>query len=286
MTEEIGPGIYPGMSQAEYNRIPGLHWSVLRRFKKSAKHARSEELHPPDPTAAMEFGNAFHRLVLEPDRFAEEYVVRPEDAPRRQGKANLEWWAKFEEANKGKAVLTKKEMDELAAMRNGLFENERAAELLSDPKALREVVVIWDIERPGEKKAKNIRCKGKLDLVTRWRGLSIVADVKTTSDASPHWFSRDLDKFDYAGQIVWYTDGLNSVKPLEGAERVPYFLAIEKEQPHDAVVYELGQASRDQARIDAAKYLDRYIEARDANNWPGLPDGTIELPSWAFKYEE
>jgi exodeoxyribonuclease VIII len=282
MAEEIGPGIYPGMTQAEYNRIPGLHWSTLRRFKKSAKHARSQELHPPDATSAQEFGNAFHRMVLEPDRFAEEYVVRPEDAPRRQGKANLEWWAKFEAANEGKAVITKKEMDELTAMRDGLFENERAAELLTDRKALHEVVIVWDVERNGKK----IRSKGKLDLVARWQGLSVVADVKTTSDASPHWFSRDLDKYDWAGQIVWYTDGLNAVSPLEGAERVPYFLAIEKEAPHDAVVYELGQASRDQARVDAGKYLDRYVEASEADYWPGLPDGTIELPSWAFKYEE
>lgn len=280
MSDTIEPGIYPGMSQAEYNALPGVHWSVLRRFKKSAMHARTMELKPPEPTAPMELGTAFHRLVLEPKSFEEEYIIVPEDAPRRQGKANLEWWARFDEEHKGKGRLKKKELDELLAMKAGLYANERAAELLNDPKALREVAVIWD--DPKHK----VRCKGKLDLVAQWQGISIVADVKTTRDASAHWFARDLDTYDYAGQIVWYVDALNVLSPLEGAERVPYFLAVENDEPWCGVVYELGAASRDQARIDAGKYLDRYVEATNEGRWPGYPDGVIELPSWSFKYED
>ena len=276
---EIGPGFYPGMSNEDYRQARGTNWSVLRKFKKSAKHARAAQLKPQPPTKEMVLGQAFHALVLEPERFAKEFVKVPEDAPRRQGKANMEWWERFDKENGGRLRISDSDWTEIHCWRTGLYDNPRAAELLNDPKAYRECAIVWDDPETG------IRCKGRLDLVARWQGISVVADVKTTQDATPFSFGKDLDYFDYAGQIMFYLDGLNTIRPLGGGERVPYFLAVEKQEPFDAVVYELGQASREQARINARTYLTRYAEAQKHGAWPGLQDGVIELPAYAFKYE-
>jgi exodeoxyribonuclease VIII len=270
------PGIYPGMSEAEYRATRGWNWSVIRKFKRSAAHARVEMLAPPEPNEEMTFGHAFHRLVLEPDTFEREFVVVPEDAPRRQGKANMDWWAQFDEANKGRGRLTSKEAATLFSMRDGLLANPRVAELLAQPRALRELVVVWDDPE------FNVRCKGKLDLVAPWKGRTVVADLKSERDASDWWFAKDLDTYDWAGQIVWYTDGLQRVAPVQGGERIPYFLVVEKEPPFAAVVYELGQASREVARAQGRELLRRAVQAERDGLWPGYRDGLIELPTYAL----
>jgi hypothetical protein len=279
---DVEPGIYPGLSYAEYDQIRGLNWSVLRRFKKSAAHARAEQLAPPEPSDDMNFGQAFHTLVLEPSKFEERYVLVPEDAPARRSKVDKEWWAVFEEANKGRERIRQEELAELQTMVNGLYANRRAQELLTDPRALREVVVVWDWS-DGK---TTVRCKGRIDLVSRWQGVSIVADVKTSRDAGPWSFGKDLDSYDWAGQIVWYTDGLQTVRPMQGGERIPYFLVVEKEAPFCGVVYELGQASREAARAQARRLIGRYVEAERTGLWPGYPDGVIELPSYALNRTE
>src|SRR5262245_33279620 len=236
--EDVPPGVYPGLSYDEYDRIRGINWSVLRRFKKSAAHARSEMIEPPEPSEAQEFGQAFHRLVLEPARFDQDYVLVPDDAPTRRSNAGKQWWAVYEEQTKGKTRLTSAQWQELQRLRDSLMRNALAAELLSEPKALREVVVVWDDQEAGE------RCQGRLDLVTRSVGRTVVADVKTDMDASARKFSYHLDDYDWAGQIQWYVDGLQSVAPVRGGERVPMFIVVEKEPPYCCVVYELGLVSR------------------------------------------
>jgi PDDEXK-like domain of unknown function (DUF3799) len=274
--EDVPTGIYPGLTYDEYDRIRGVNWSVLRRFKKSAAHARSEMIEPPEPSEAMEFGQAFHRLVLEPSRFDEEYVLVPDDAPTRRSNAGKAWWEAYEEQTKGKTRLTSKAWEELQRLRAALFANATAAELLSDPKALREVAVVWDDAETGE------RCKGRLDLVSRSTGRSVVADVKTDADASAWKFSAHLDSYDWAGQLQWYVDGLQTVAPMRGSERVPLFVVVEKEPPYCAVVYELGRTSRDVARQHARRYMSRYIQAQRTGLWPGYQDAVIELPAYVL----
>jgi hypothetical protein len=283
---EVEPGIYPGLTYNEYDQIRGLNWSVLRRFKKSAAHARAEQLAPPEPSDDMDFGNAFHTLVLEPAKFDERYVIVPEDAPARRSKVDKEWWAVFEEENKGRERVKPVELAELRRMRDGLYANPRAAELLTDPRALREVVVVWDWIDTSVPGGYSVRCKGRIDLVSRWQGVSIVADVKTARDAGTWSFGKDLDTYDYAGQIVWYRDGLQSVRPMQGGERIPYFLVVEKEEPFCGVVYELGQASREAGRAMALRLMARYVEAERSGLWPGYPDGVLELPSYALNRTE
>lgn len=264
------------MSEVDYRATPGWNWSVIRKFKRSAAHARSAQLEQPEPSDEMNLGNAFHCLMLRPGDFENEYVAVPPDAPRRQGKANLEWWSAFEAANPGKARLTAPEMSDLLAWRDGLLSNARAAELLAAPRALREVVVVWDDEEFG------VRCKAKLDLVAPWRGRTVIADLKTTRNAESWSFAKDLDTYDWASQIVFYRDGLQTVAPVQGGERIPYFLAVEKEPPYCGVVYELGQASRDAARSQAREMLRRAVEAEREGRWPGYPDSVIELPTYAL----
>lgn len=274
--EDAAPGVYPGMTYDQYDRLRGLNWSVLRRFRKSAAHARSEMVEPPEPTEAQDFGQAFHRLILEPDRFADEYVLVPEDAPTRRSNAGKQWWDIFKEETKGKSRLMPGQWAELQRLRESVYQNATAAELLADPRALREVAVVWDDPATG------VRCKGRLDLVSRSQGRSVVVDVKTDADASAWRFAQHLDAYDWAGQIMWYVDGLQAVAPMRGGERIPLFVAVEKEPPYCCVTYELGQTSREVARQHARRYMSRYVEAQRTGLWPGYEDAVIELPGYVL----
>lgn len=273
---DVAPGFYPGLSYDEYDRIRGLNWSVLRRFKKSAAHARSEQIEPPEPSEEMEEGNALHTMLLEPGRFTTDYVIVPEEAPTRRSNAGKAWWEEFERATAGKTRLTSDQLERIQRWRDSVYTNALATELLNDPRALKECVIVWDDPE------FEVRCKGRIDLAAPSQGRSIVADVKTTIDAGPWWFGKALDDYDWAGQIMWYTDGLQTVRPLQGAERIPYFIAVEKKAPFCTVVYELGQSSREVARQQARRYMQRWVEAERQGFWPGYPDAVIELPVYVL----
>lgn len=277
VSAEVGPGIYPGLTYAEYDQIRAINWSVLRKFRRSPAHARLQMTDPPEPTDEADTGNAFHRFVLQPEEFAKEYLVVPADAPGRRSNKDKEWWRQFEEENKGRTLLTAKELEELAAWRDGLYRSENVRTLLDDPDARRELTIVWKDSDTG------LLCKGRIDLVSRALGATMVVDFKTAVDASDFGFRSAISRFGYAGQIMFYSDGLNVLAPMpKGSSRTPAFVPVEKTPPYCARVLSLGIASQEAARQQWRDFLKMYREAVEQNYWPGYPDGEIDLPKWAL----
>lgn len=80
----IEPGIYFGMDEAEYHAAPALSSSGIRHLLVSPldywinSHMNPEYV--DEKTPAMEIGTAFHRRLLEPERFAAMYAPIPSKA--------------------------------------------------------------------------------------------------------------------------------------------------------------------------------------------------------------
>jgi hypothetical protein len=320
------PGIYGDISNADYHGGEGASNSMLCKLQNSSPlhlHASRTSANDNQPTAAMRIGTAFHMLVLEPELFNESYVlplVLPEDAlstiddlkaalkdagEKVSGtKAELierlkavcpdakiadELKQRYAVANAGRTIISIEERDQLYAMRDAVMAHPSASKVLTGSKYVTEYSAYAVDPVTGEL----IRVRPDL-----WRMDGIVADLKTTDDASPEGFARSIAKYGYDMQHPFYLDTLNEALRQSKSDdfakhptsaKAFVFIAVEKAFPHAVQVYVLDDES---VALGRAKYrgaLERYAECRHTNTWPGYSDGsvqTISLPQWHLKQNE
>ena len=81
----VEPGVYFDLSNADYHGGEGVNKGLLDQVHRSPLHAKAalDAANDNDPTLAQIIGSAFHTLLLEPHKFADEYVVEltQADAP-------------------------------------------------------------------------------------------------------------------------------------------------------------------------------------------------------------
>lgn len=265
-------GIYVGISRSDYEAIPAINCSILKHFRRSAAHAREYMIHPQEPTAAMDFGTAFHCSVLEPEKFKNEYVVAPKID--RRTKVGKEEWANFEAENRGKELIDADDMELLLGMAKSCREDQFVSSLLSSP-GKNEVGVVWT--DPDTK----MRCKCLIDRITSWAGWTVVIDFKTTDNATPSIFSLSVAKYGYHEQAAYYLEGL---KRFSDIPRRWIFVAVEKKRPFSLACYELPEAELELGKALWQSHLKQYAECLKTNIWPAYPAGLhpIRLPKWEF----
>lgn len=276
MSELPHLGLHRDVPEVVYESWPAARSSVLKRFERSAAHAREAMLHPSEPTPALELGQAVHRAILEPDRFATEYVAAPKvDRRTTAGKAE---WSAFQAEYKDHAILSAEDFALAGALRDAAWSHPLVAEILRAP-GMNEVSACWIDGETGE------ACKARIDGLRRWLGRSLIVDVKTTKDASPSGFGREAIRYGYDAQMAHYRMGLANLAPME---RGCAIVALEKDPPHCAVVYVLPEEVIALGERKVRRWLARYAEARRTDTWPGYATElqTLELPAWAWKEDE
>jgi hypothetical protein len=204
--------------------------SALRRF---ARTGQSPELAMRTSVVPKEatLGDALHAMLLEPDRFDEDFVIG-DAPPPNDGEA----------APEQRTWLSAAACKSLAAM--------RAAVLGYEQLPLRE----W-LER-GE---REISCYWTDDAGGRWKARpdclfdDVIVELKTASDIRPNHFMKSRRRFGYDLQAAHYVDG---VTRLIG--RTPRFLyvAVESVRPHGIWVHEPEPAA---LAVATANLLDVRI---------------------------
>ncbi|MFZ1546005.1 MAG: PD-(D/E)XK nuclease-like domain-containing protein, partial [Candidatus Nitrotoga sp.] len=128
-----------------YHASEAISHSGIVQLLKSPEHYLQYKTGSVEPTAAMEFGSAFHGFILEPEVFAKDYVLAPKfDRRTKEGK---EIAAKWDAENAGKISLSTEQMDTLAAMRVSVFNHAGAAKMLDDGEA--ETSLFWTDDYTG-----------------------------------------------------------------------------------------------------------------------------------------
>jgi len=261
-------GLHPAetLSNAAYHDLDAVGKSDLDLIAKSPAHYRFAER---EETDALRLGSAVHCAVLEPDRFAADYVIAPPMDHRT--KAGKEQWAEFEAANAGKTMLNRDEGALALRLAEAVRAHPRAQVLLAAGQP--EVSALWSDPDLG------VRCRARYDWLTP-EGL--VLDLKTTQNASAAAFAKAVATFRYHVQHAWYLDGYHQATgdlPLGFI-----FIAVEKTPPYAVALYELDGEAADYGRLLARRDLARYATARDLDVWPGYPEEIqpLSLPRWAF----
>lgn len=270
MIDRIPYGMTAGLPASLYH-LPQLgvaSKSALDQLDKSPAHYRAWlagecEQH----SKALEFGSALHCRIMEPDRFASGYAVRPDFGDGRT-KAAKEAKALWESSTVGKTAVSPDDSETIAHMAARIEAHPVAGRLFRGGMA--ESTIAWMDPDSG------VDCKGRVDY---YRG-GVAIDLKTTTDASPSEFAKSIAGYRYHVQAALYLQGLQACgeKP-----KGFIFVAVEKEPPYAVGVYELHPEDIGKGYLAVARGLSTMAQCLRTDHWPAYSDHIelLRLPAWA-----
>jgi PDDEXK-like domain of unknown function (DUF3799) len=225
--------------------------------------------HPAPAKQHFEAGHAAHRLVL-----GAGPELRVIDATDRRKKTTKQ---AIKAAREEHAVpLLEPQMEIIEAMAAALRAHPIAGKLFQPGTGKAEQSLIWQDQRTG------VWRRARPDWLPHHSGgRLILADYKTTMDASDDAIQRAVHKFGYHQQAAWYRDGALA---LNLAEDVPFvFVWQEKTAPYLVRVTQLDPTAMRIGAAKNARALDIYAHCRETRHWPGYSDEVdlVSLPVWA-----
>ena len=269
------PGIYyRGELPCEYEEIDAINVSRLIWAAVSLKHFKRC---PRRATKALALGTTAHCAVLEPERFARDFVpwVRTTDSGRaapRNGKA----WDAFVLENAGKEIVTIDDYNTAVDIRDAIWSEPECSAAICGAKT--EVTLIWIDRETG------LLCKGRIDWLKLFAGMRpSFGDVKTARDISPGPFFNAAAKLHYHTKLAWYADALRTILNLD-EDPETLVLAVESGSIHDSVVYEMNEEDLQVGREEYLLLMAKVKTAIDTDHFPGVGNGTRQpyfIPKFA-----
>lgn len=271
----LGNGLHVTLSREEYDRSPRANYSKLKHLGKSPAHFRHEQMTKGVDTDAKKLGRCHHLSTLEPERFLREVAVW--DGGTRRGKD----WEAFKAQNPGRELIKQEEYEECMALQAAVRSHPVAGPYLRNGK--HEVSAFWTyVSRAiGGLDEWSIDCKSRLDFVTD----GALVDLKTTRDASPEGFKRQVWSYRYHTQAAFYSDAYFAAT----GRRLPYkIIAVENFEPYVVQVYTVPEHLIEMGREEYRAWLGLLHHCRSTSSWSGYSDGELELevPRWAAPPED
>lgn len=287
MITQLAHGIHSVPADVYHQRILGVvSKGALDEIAKTPAHYRAwVEGADQDETPALIFGRAYHCRILEPDVFAQTYIAETKHPFRRVSEAQrnakkpsdetlraIEYWDAWAKSSAGKIELSPDDSRRVEAMREAIVRHPIAGPLFTNGAA--ESVCVW------EDRATGLLCKSRMDY---WRSdLHVVADLKSTEDASQSGFARSVAGYRYHVQEAHYGAGIERVT---GEPANFLFVAQEKRSPYAVAVYQLDRDAIELGRDVRARNMDTLNECLMKDTWPAYPPNitSLSMPAWAFK---
>lgn len=286
-------GIIHGEPAETYHAAPGVTNHRLLDFARPnvpllfyRKHVTKEA---PDTIGgpALLFGEYFHALALEGEAVADSrFVVVPDVAPRRPTERQVNakkpspetvdaiaWWANFDKLNAGKKEISAEDRDLAWKMVSSIREKPKTKALFDFGKP--EVVARYQMG--------SFPIQSRLDWfderLDEWQR-PLIVDIKTIDSLAN--FERQFLNYGYYRQAAFYQLVVSEAMKLTGAYPRFKFVAVEKTEPYQCLVYTPGETSLDIGRNEVLADLKRLKVCFDTGIWPGTPDEeqTVEVPEW------
>jgi exodeoxyribonuclease VIII len=282
---DLPPGLHLDLPETEYHQpvLGMVSVSSLLEFARtpSKYFAMIQGTRKREETPALNFGRAIHCALLEPERFAREYVMAPNFGDLRKTERTTSEQAKENKARRdawnaeheGCQLLEGKYGERLLGMIGRILERRpsdpKVAELLNGGHP--EVTVRWQDPRTG------LQCRARDDC---WQpSIGWVVDFKSAEDASPDGFDRAASNFKFHWIEAHYRAGHRTLgKDIESYA----FVLQEKEPPYDFSINFLKADDVVKGISSIERYSDRLAACLANNEWPGYPSGvyTGSLKGW------
>lgn len=262
------PGYYLDLPNETYHSGPGISKSQLDLVHRSPALLQWSKNAPEDEEnkTALNVGDAVHAILLEPDRFKEQFAIGPANAPRNTN-AGKEKWAEFEAGLNGQTVLTAEEGRKVKLIYESVMAHPHARWLIEEPGDA-EGSVYW---RDAETR---LLCRCRFDKLLNRHGW--ILDVKTTGDMSKFkWSVRD---FRYDVQDAFYSEGYANHfgEQPQGFLFLVVSTSIECGR-YPVRLFELDAASKQEGQATMRNDLAILEECERTGEWPGIE--TLSVPT-------
>lgn len=266
------PGVYD-IPENEYHADPvaggSLSCSEAQLLLESPARYRYRKLAGEEHRDTFDFGHAVHGLVLGVGR--EVVVVDAADWRTKDARA-----AKVEAHAAGRVPILVDDWEVAKAMQAAVYDHPAAAALLDRDHGRPEQTLVW------RDAASGVMLRALVDWLRDKpsSGRLILADYKTTRDASARAFAKSAASYGYHQQAPWYCDGAKALLEVDAAL---VFIAQEHQPPYLVNVIELDATAQQIGRERNRAAIDLFVACTARDEWPGYgPEvALVGLPRWA-----
>ena len=238
------------------------------------------EDNPQEPSEDMVLGSAFHKIVLEPETFYDEFAVMPNvDRRTTQGKMK---YAEFIIEAGGKTVITQDQFETICGMRDSIMSNPYARKLINGN--IEQSMYFTD-------DLTKVECKCRPDVWRKVADRVVITDLKSAKSVMPNDFMRDCVKYHYDLQTAMYRDGASKVLgvPKDNIDFV--FIAVEKKPPYLLNIMQADTYVIQKGEADFREFIGTYKECLETQNWYSFNGkdniiNNLSLPSYLLKDKE
>lgn len=273
------PGIYDAVPMAAYHGDlcdgPSVSSSGLRLIeaKTPAHYYATSYLNPnrieQDEKDAFDFGRAAHSLLLGESGFFKQFTVRPEAFKDYRTKAAQEW--RDSTRAEGLTPLTSDDLAAIKAIAANLDAHPLARDLLRGH--IEQSLVFKD-------GPTGVWLKSRPDVLPIADG--VVADLKTTTDASPEAVQRTIMNFGYAMQGALIGKAMKAVLDIDMTAFALVF--VEKAAPFAVNVVEVDLDWIAYAGRQLRRAIDTFARCVETDTWPGYEgEPVVYMPDWLRK---
>ena len=257
--------VHENMPAEKYHKAKRVSASLLKGLRMNGAavtHDRMVNGWPP--SSAMRLGSLVHTKVLEPELWGENVKVAP------CKKDNAAAFAKTQKDFPSCFVVTEKEWEEAILISANVLLHEEAARILT---GRREVSVFFDFMFEGIK----VPMKCRFDVL----GDGFASDLKTTRNASPTGFPKEIANLAYQIQVSLYSD---VAKEVLGVQDIKFpIVAAETSGKFMVGIYYLDADGIETGRMHYLDAIEQYL-FYEREGWPtNYTEKAMEirLPGWA-----
>ena len=288
---KIEPGVLNDLSIEQYHTEKEyLSASSVKQAVKSLAHFQHYRTAKQQRKSHFDFGNIFEIALLDMINvtfdFKDKVVIFDvEDRPQQEkgitSTINQEWKKSILNGDKYVIEATGSEsMETLQEMLNSCAKDATIQSLLRN--TTYQESYFWVCPTTG------VKLKARPDLRKKDKG--VIIDIKTTRDGSPKSFAKDVANLDYPIQAIMQIQGAIESGAINKIEKY-YWLAVEKEAPFNATIYEFDVADWQFVEDKLTYYLTLLKQAIAENKYVGYSQQadnkfgilTLELPLY-YRY--
>lgn len=263
-----GPVVRDDLTAEEYHAdLTSVSSTGLRELLEPGCPAQFhyDRRHPQPPKREFDLGNALHAAVLGKGSDIVEIPYPNYRTGDAQAARDLAY-------NAGKIPLLPKEKEQIDAMAAAIRRHPHAGPMLAPGNGIAERSIYWTDPATG------VRCRVRPDWLIIRPGVTVIVDLKTTTDANPVACSKAIASYSYHQQGALYLDGVQAAGLApEGARFV--FVFQSKKPPYLVTVRELASQEEDIGRARNERALRIYADCTARDEWPDWTGPVTDIPT-------
>jgi hypothetical protein len=263
------------MTREEYKQIPGVHFSTAKVFiDQTPAHyyqAVQDERSRENDDEKYAVGTLCHSMVLEGKDLLGTFAIKPKGMSF--GTIKGKEWRDAQTL----PIIKEEDANRIPRMADAIAKHPTAAAMIrSCPR--REWALVAEMG--------GVKCKALLDAIGQDEaGVRGFLEIKTTSDASPRIFARQVYALHYDMQCAFYSSLLSMVETLEIAPWMAW-IAVESAPPWAVACYQPSDAMMESGILKVTEFLEGVNKCTELGDWPAYGTGIIELDPPGYRMRE